>query len=66
MSRDEAARYVGVGVTKFAEMVADGRMPRPKRVDGRVIWDRLRVEAAFTDLPDDAKVNYFDRMLGAR
>jgi excisionase family DNA binding protein len=65
MSRDEAARYVGVGVTKFDEMVADGRMPRPKRVDGRVIWDRLRVEAAFTDLPDDAKVNYFDRMLGA-
>jgi excisionase family DNA binding protein len=65
MSRDEAARYVGVGVTKFDEMVADGRMPRPKRVDGRVIWDRLRVEAAFTDLPDDTKVNYFDRMLGA-
>jgi excisionase family DNA binding protein len=51
MSRDEAARYVGVGNTKFDEMVADRRMPRPKRVDGRVIWDRLRIEAAFTDLP---------------
>lgn len=63
MSRDEAARYVGVGVTKFDEMVADGRMPRPKRVDGRVIWDRLKVEAAFTDLPDDKKVNPWDRML---
>jgi excisionase family DNA binding protein len=35
LSRDEAARYVGVGATKFEEMVADGRMPRPKRVDGR-------------------------------
>jgi excisionase family DNA binding protein len=31
MSRDEAARYVGVGATKFDEMVQDGRMPRPKR-----------------------------------
>lgn len=65
MSRDEAARYVGVGVTKFDEMVADGRMPRPKRVDGRVIWDRLKVEAAFTDLPDDKRSNPLDRMLEA-
>jgi excisionase family DNA binding protein len=65
MSRDEAARYVGVGVTKFDEMVSDGRMPRPKRVDGRVIWDRLRVEAAFTDLPDDQRLNPLDRMMGA-
>jgi excisionase family DNA binding protein len=61
LSRDEAARYVGVGATKFDEMVADGRMPRPKRVDGRVIWDRLRIEAAFSDLPED-NANPLDRM----
>jgi excisionase family DNA binding protein len=42
MSRDEAAWYVGVEATKFDEMVADGRMPKPKRVDGRVV----RIEAA--------------------
>lgn len=30
MSRDEAARYLGVGTTKFDEMVADGRMPPTK------------------------------------
>jgi predicted DNA-binding transcriptional regulator AlpA len=65
MSRDEAARYVGVGATKFDEMVADRRMPRPKRVDGRVIWDRLQLDAAFTDLPDDKRVNPLDRMLEA-
>jgi hypothetical protein len=63
LSRDEAARYIGVGATKFDEMVADRRMPRPKRVDGRVIWDRLRIEAAFTDLPEDTKANPLDRML---
>jgi excisionase family DNA binding protein len=63
MSRDEAARYVGVGATKFDEMVADGRMPRPKRVDGRVIWDRLRIEVAFSDLPEDTKANPLDRIL---
>lgn len=62
-SREEAARYVGVGVTKFDEMVADGRMPRPKRVDGRVIWDRLKIEAAFSDLPEERVANPLDRLL---
>jgi predicted DNA-binding transcriptional regulator AlpA len=67
MSREEAARYVGVGTTKFDEMVADRRMPRPKRVDGRVIWDRVRLDAAFSDLPDDgAKTNPLDRILSER
>ncbi|MBW7966764.1 hypothetical protein [Bradyrhizobium sp. BR 10261] len=65
LSRDEAARYIGVGATKFDEMVADGRMPRPKRVDGRVIWDRLRLEAAFSDLPEERAANPLDRMLQA-
>lgn len=63
LSREEAARYVGVGLTKFDEMVSDGRMPRPKRVDGRVIWDRLRIEAAFTDLPEERALNPLDRIL---
>lgn len=62
-SREEAARYVGVGVTKFDQMVADGRMPRPKQVDGRVIWDRLKIEAAFTDLPEERALNPLDRIL---
>jgi hypothetical protein len=46
-------------------MVSDGRMPRPERVDGRVVWDRLRLDAAFTDLPEDNRVNPLDRMLEA-
>lgn len=63
LSREEAARYVGVGITKFDQMVADGRMPRPKKVDGRVIWDRLKIEAAFTDLPEERALNPLDRIL---
>lgn len=65
LSREEAARYVGVSCTKFAEMISDGRMPRPKRVDGRVIWDRLALEAAFSDLPEDRPENILDRLLRA-
>jgi hypothetical protein len=45
--------YVGVGATKFDEMVGDGRMPHPKRIDGRRIWDILRLDAAFDLLPDE-------------
>lgn len=65
LSRDEAARYVGVGTTKFDEMVRDGRMPRPKRVDGRNIWDRMAIEACFTDLPSADSRNFFDALHAA-
>lgn len=48
LSRVQAAEYIGVGVSKFDEMVSDGRMPRPKRIDGRTVWDRMQLDAAFT------------------
>lgn len=62
MSREEAARYVGVSATKFDGLVADGRMPQPKRIDGRVVWDRLRLDAAFSEL--DERVNVIDALKG--
>lgn len=51
LSREEAARYIGVGTTKFDEMVAQRRMPKPRRAGGRVIWDRVELDIAFGDLP---------------
>ena len=54
LSRMQAAEYIGVGVTKFDEMVGDGRMPRPKRIDGRVVWDRVKLDEAFDALDDEA------------
>jgi len=54
LSRAQAAEYVGVGVTKFDEMVGDGRMPRPKRIDGRNVWDRIKLDEAFALLDDAA------------
>ncbi|MCV0395414.1 MAG: hypothetical protein K5872_21960 [Rhizobiaceae bacterium] len=62
LSRDEAARYIGVGATKFDEMVKDGRMPKPKRIDGRTLWDRVALDIAFTDLPSVDSGNFFDRL----
>ena len=53
LKREVAALYVGVGTTKFNEMVNDGRMPAPKLVDGCFIWDRFGLDAAFDDLPTE-------------
>jgi hypothetical protein len=57
LSRVEAATYIGVSPTKFDELVGDGRMPRPKRVDARTIWDRKQLDAAFEALPDERDRN---------
>lgn len=63
LSRVQAAEYVGVGATKFDELVADGRMPRPKRIDGRTVWDRIKLDAAFAALDDGASAaNEWDKL----
>lgn len=53
LSRIEAAQYIGVGATLFDRLVDDGRMPKPKKVDGRVIWDRHALDLAFEALPSE-------------
>ena len=53
LSRVQAAAYVGVSPTKYDQMVADGRMPKPKRIDGRNVHDRQRIDEAFAALPSD-------------
>jgi predicted DNA-binding transcriptional regulator AlpA len=53
LSREQAANYIGIGLTKFDKMVKDGRMPRPKRLDGRVVWDLRKLDAAFDALEED-------------
>lgn len=52
LSRAEAARYIGVGETKFDEMVSDRRMPCPKVIDSRRVWDRFAIDVAFSDLAE--------------
>jgi excisionase family DNA binding protein len=42
LSRDEAAMYIGISAGKFDELVADGRMPAPVRIDGRKILGHTR------------------------
>lgn len=51
LSRVEAAEYIGVGVTLFDQMVADGRMPPPRQANARLLWSRVEVEKWFLALP---------------
>lgn len=62
LSRAEAADYIGVGTSIFDALVEDGRMPKPKKIDGRRVWDRLAVDRAFDDLDGgaDVEVNPWD------
>lgn len=57
LSRREAAAYIGVGVTKFNELVVRGLMPPPKAIDGRCVWDRHQVDIAFEALPNEGGRN---------
>ena len=52
LSRVQSAAYIGVSPTLFDEMVNDGRMPKPKRINGRVVWDRLQLDESFVALSD--------------
>lgn len=53
LSRREAAAYVGVSESTFDAMVGDGRMPTPKRIGARCVWDRAKIDRAFEAIPGD-------------
>jgi excisionase family DNA binding protein len=51
LARTEAAMYLGISASKFDELVKDGRMPRPRIIDGRKLWDVYELDVAFDELP---------------
>ena len=53
LNREEAAMYIGVSPGKFDQMLADGRMPPPRRIDGRKVWDIRNLDLAFEALPKE-------------
>jgi hypothetical protein len=53
LSRTEAALYLGVSPSKFDELVADGRVSRPRLIDKRKVWDVFELDMAFEELPRD-------------
>ena len=53
LSRAEAAAYIGISPSLFNTMIKEGKMPRPKRINSRAVWDRLLLDLAFDALPDE-------------
>jgi hypothetical protein len=53
LSRVESAMYIGISAGKFDEMVADGRMPEPVKIDSRKLWDIRSLDLAFDALPTE-------------
>lgn len=51
LSLPEAALYIGVGSTAFLKLVNGKRMPSPRLVGSRRVWDVVELDAAFIDLP---------------
>jgi predicted DNA-binding transcriptional regulator AlpA len=47
---ERAAAYVGVSLSTFLRQVEEGIWPRPRRIKGAVVWDRLSLDAAFDNL----------------
>jgi hypothetical protein len=45
--------YLGISTGKFDEMIRDGRMPTPRRIDGRKVWDVRELDLAFDALPKE-------------
>ena len=55
LSRVQGAAYIGVSPSLFDEMVKDGRMPKPTRINARTVWDRIKLDEAFAALSDVEK-----------
>jgi predicted DNA-binding transcriptional regulator AlpA len=53
VNREEAADYIGVSASLFDEMVRDGRMPKPKRINSRTVWDVRALDRCFDALPGE-------------
>ena len=53
LSRQESAMYLGISAVKFGELVRQARMPPPKRIDGRKVWDVRELDVAFDALPTE-------------
>jgi hypothetical protein len=52
--------YVGISAAKFDELVADGRMPAPVRIDSRKVWDIRALDLAFDALPTENAANSWE------
>jgi hypothetical protein len=55
LSREAAARYIGVSPASFDAMVTEKLMPGPRAWHRRRLWDIRELDIAFDALPKDGE-----------
>jgi hypothetical protein len=53
LSRVEAATYIGVSASKFDELREAKKMPAPRLIEGRKVWDVRELDLAFDSFPTE-------------
>jgi hypothetical protein len=57
LSRLESALYWGISPTKFDQLRKEGRVPSPRLIDGRKVWDVRELDLAFEEFPLESNDN---------
>jgi hypothetical protein len=56
----EAAAAIGISATKFRQLVVEGRMPSPRRIDSRLVYDVDELRTAFKAMPHENEIDEAD------
>ena len=56
LSRTDAASYVGCSPRMFDSMVKEGKMPAPRMIGSKKVWDRFELDECFENLPQPEAV----------
>ena len=67
MRADRAAAWADMSKSKFLELVCQGKLPKPIKIDGMTMWDRLELDTAleqFKTVEVSDRQNTVDMVLG--
>jgi predicted DNA-binding transcriptional regulator AlpA len=51
VSRETGAELIGISPNHFDKLVKEGRLPAPREVGGRILWDSEEIRAAWRAMP---------------
>jgi predicted DNA-binding transcriptional regulator AlpA len=62
MRAERAAAYLAMSESTFLRLVAERTLPKPVKIRGMILWDRLDLDAAFNNLKAEEE-NQIEKML---
>jgi predicted DNA-binding transcriptional regulator AlpA len=51
VSRETAAELLGISAGTFDKLVKAGKLPEPREVESRILWDSAEIRAAWRAMP---------------